>query len=88
MLGLGAPAAVIVVWWLFVSPKARIEVPRPGRFAIELLVWAAAAVALVAADQVVLGIVFAAVALVSGTLNYVSGHRSGPPADAGAVRRA
>jgi hypothetical protein len=71
VLGLGAPALVILVWWLFVSPKARIELPRPARFAIELLVWAAAALALAAADQLVLGIVFAAIAIVSGTLNYV-----------------
>jgi hypothetical protein len=79
VLGLGAPLAVAVVWGLFVSPRARIELARPARFAIELLVWAAAALALVAADQVMLGIVFAAVALVSGTLNYVSGHRMGGP---------
>ena len=69
-LGLGAPAAVIFVWWLFVSPKARIELPRPARFGVELLVWAAAALALVAADQAILGIVFAVIALVSGTLNH------------------
>lgn len=72
VLGLGAPAAVIVVWWLFVSPKARIEVPRPARFAIELLVWAAAAIALAAAGQPVLALVFAVVALVSGAINYLS----------------
>jgi hypothetical protein len=85
ILGLGAPTVIVLVWWLFVSPKPRIALPRPARFGIELLVWAAAAVALVAADQLVLGIVFAAVALVSGTLNYVSGHMREPPADAGAA---
>jgi len=71
VLGLGAPALVAVVWGLFVSPKAKVELPRPAQFAIELLVFAAAAVALVAADQPVLGIVLAALELVSGTLNYV-----------------
>ena len=71
VLGLGAPALVAVVWRLFVSPKAKVELPRPAQFAIELLVFAAAAVALVAADQPVLGIVLAALELVSGTLNYV-----------------
>jgi hypothetical protein len=71
VLGLGAPALVAVVWGLFVSPKAKVEPPRPAQFAIELLVFAAAAVALVAADQPVLGIVLAALELVSGTLNYV-----------------
>ena len=78
ILGLGAPTVIVLVWWLFVSPKPRIALPRPARFGIELLVWAAAAVALVAADQLVLGIVFAAVALVSGTLNYLSGHMRAP----------
>ena len=71
VLGLGAPALVAVIWGLFVSPKAKVELPRPAQFAIELLVFAAAALALVAAGQPVLGIVLAAVELVSGTLNYV-----------------
>src|SRR5580765_757158 len=66
VLGLGAPALVAVVWGLFVSPKARIELPHPAQFAIELLVWAAAALALAAAGQPVLGIVFAVVAVISG----------------------
>ncbi len=70
VLGLGAPALVGVVWGLFVSPKAKVELPRPSQFAIELLVFSAAAVALVAADQPVLGIVLGGLELVSGTLNY------------------
>jgi hypothetical protein len=71
LLGLGAPAAVILVWGLFVSPKARIELARPARFAIELLVWATATIALAAAGQPVLAVVFAIVAVVSATLNYL-----------------
>ena len=71
VLGLGAPIAVAVAWGLFVSPKAKVALPHPARFAIELMVWTAAAVALVAAGQVALGIVFATVALVSGALNYM-----------------
>jgi len=70
VLGLGAPALVAIVWGLFVSPKAKIELPRPAQFAIELLVFAAAALALVGADQPVLGFVLAGLELVSGTLNY------------------
>jgi hypothetical protein len=73
VLGLGAPLLVAVVWGLFVSPKAKIELPRPTRFAIELLVFAAAVLALAAASQPVLAFVLAVLALVSGTLNYVSG---------------
>jgi uncharacterized protein DUF2568 len=71
VLGLGAPALVALVWGLFVSPKAKVELPRPAQFAIELLVFAAAALALIVADQPVLGIVLAGIELVSGTLNYV-----------------
>ena len=71
LLGIAAPAAVATVWGLFVSPKAKIELPRPAQFAIELAVFAAAALALAAADRPGLGIALAVVALVSGTLNYV-----------------
>ena len=71
VLGLGAPALVALVWGLFVSPKAKVELPRPAQFAIELLVFAAAALALIVADQPVLGIVLGGLELVSGTLNYV-----------------
>ena len=71
VLGLGAPALVAVVWGLFVSPKAKVELPRPAQFAIELLVFAAAALALIVADQPVLGIVLGGLELVSGTLNYI-----------------
>jgi len=71
VLGLGAPALVAVIWGLFISPKAKVELPRPAQFAIELLVFAAAALALIVADQPVLGIVLGGLELVSGTLNYV-----------------
>jgi len=86
ILGLGAPAAVIVVWALFVSPKRRFDLPHPARFAIELGVFAAAVLALLDAGRPALAVVLAVLEFVSGTLNYVSEDRSGPPADAGAVR--
>jgi hypothetical protein len=71
VLAAAAVAAVVAVWALFVAPKAKIEVGRPVRFAIELAVWAAAALGLIASGQVALGAIFAVVAVVSGTLNYV-----------------
>jgi hypothetical protein len=71
VLGLGAPALVAVVWGLFLAPKRKVELRKPARFAIELLVFAAAALALVSAGQPLLGIVLAAAELVSGTLNYI-----------------
>jgi hypothetical protein len=71
VLAIAAPLAVIVVWALFVSPKRRVELARPLRLAIEFAVFGAAAAALVATGHWTLGIAFAAVALVSGTLNYI-----------------
>ena len=70
LLGLAAPALVIVVWGLFVSPKRTFDLPQPLRFGIELAVFAGAAVALAAAGRTALAIVLAVLALVSGALNY------------------
>jgi Protein of unknown function (DUF2568) len=40
VLGVGAPALVAVVWGLFLAPKRKVELRKPARFAIELLVFA------------------------------------------------
>ena len=65
-----APAAVIVVWGAFISPRARIRVSKEAGLAIELVLLGLVAVGLVAAGPVWLGIGYGAVALVSGLLNY------------------
>ncbi len=70
VLAPAAALAVVAVWWLFVAPKATIELARPARFAIELGVWTAAAAALWATGHEPLGVAFLAVAAASGTLNY------------------
>ncbi len=71
VLAVAAPAAVAVVWWLFVSPKAAVDASRPVRLVIELGVWTAAGVALWAAGHPGLGIAFFVVAVVSGIVNAV-----------------
>jgi Protein of unknown function (DUF2568) len=71
LLGVGAPLVAAVVWGLFVSPKARYG--SPIRQAVgEAAVFGAAVIALFAADQPVLAIVFAAVALADGVLVRVA----------------
>ena len=70
-LAVGAAAAVIVVWSLFPSPKATIVLARPLRLGLEFVVFGVAALALAAAGQVILAVVFAAVAAVSSSLNYL-----------------
>ncbi len=72
LLAVAAVAAVIVVWALFISPKARYELAAPARFAIELGVWLAAGAALWAAGHGGLSLAFVVVAIASGALNAVT----------------
>ena len=71
LLAIAAPTAVAVVWSLFVSPKARLDVPRLVRLAVEVGVWAAAGAALWAAGHPTLGIAFFVVAVASGVLTQI-----------------
>jgi Protein of unknown function (DUF2568) len=71
LLAIAAPAAVAVVWWLFVSPKAAVDAPQPVRLVVELGVWAAAGAALWATGHAMLAIAFFLVAIVSGVLNQI-----------------
>lgn len=64
--GIAAPLIAIVVWGLFVSPKAVIRVHPFVRAIVELLVFAAATVAWWSMGQVWIGLAFAVVAVVSG----------------------
>jgi hypothetical protein len=70
VLAIGAPLLVAAAWGVFVSPKAKVDLPRPARFAIELTILGAAAAALASTGQATLAIAFAALAIVSGSLNY------------------
>ena len=62
---------MIIVWALFLAPKRTIELAKPIRFVLELVVFGAAALALAAAGQRTLAVAFAVVAAISGTLNYI-----------------
>jgi hypothetical protein len=71
VLGVGAPLAAAVLWGLFVSPKARYG--TPVRQAIgETVVFGAAVIALFAADQPVLAVAFAVIAVVDSVLVRVT----------------
>ena len=76
VLVVAAPLAVALVWGRWMAPKSASQVGDPWRLAIELLVFGAAAAALVDADQVVLGLVLAAAALVHLALTFPLGQRS------------
>lgn len=79
MLALTAPAVVAVLWGTFLSPQCKVDLAKPVRFVLELAVLGAAALALAATGYDALGIALAAVALVSGALNYVWSDGAGEP---------
>jgi hypothetical protein len=67
--GIGAPALAILVWALFVSPRAVLAVHPFIRAIVELFVYAAATIAWWSMGQAWIGLVFAIVAVTFGALN-------------------
>jgi uncharacterized protein DUF2568 len=58
LLGVGAPAALILVWALFVAPRAVFPIPRLAQAIVGGLLLEIAAVALVMAGQPGIGLVY------------------------------
>ena len=69
LVGLGAPALAILLWALFVSPKAVFRIDPFARALVEIAVFSAAAIAWWMLGQPVVAVVFAVVAGVSGILH-------------------
>ncbi|MDQ0576257.1 YrdB family protein [Agromyces albus] len=69
LVGLGAPALAILVWALFVSPKAVFRIDVFGKALVEIAVFSSAAIGWWMLGQPVVAIVFAVTAAVSGILN-------------------
>ena len=70
--GIGAPVLAIVVWALFVSPRAVFTVHPFVRAFVELLVYASATIAWWSMGQAWLGLVFGVVAV---TIGVIAGRR-------------
>jgi hypothetical protein len=60
VLAIAAPAVAAIVWGLYAAPNAARRLPRARRVALELCVFAVAAVALAAAGAPLLAAIFAA----------------------------
>jgi Protein of unknown function (DUF2568) len=71
VLGIGAPVLAIIVWALFGAPQATWHLEGIWRLLLQIVVFGSAAVALYAADQRILGVAFALLALLNNTLMYV-----------------
>jgi Protein of unknown function (DUF2568) len=68
LLAVAAPLAAAVVWGAFAAPRAPRRLQRGPRLALELGVFAVAAVALAAAGATVLAVVFAGAVVVNAAL--------------------
>ena len=68
VVGILAGIVVIVFWAAFVAPKAARRLRDPQRLVSELVIFAGAAAAYVAAGQTVIGIVFAVAAVATALL--------------------
>lgn len=71
LLVFAMPLAAIVLWGLFVAPKAKVALPPAARLAVELLVYAAAVGGLLAAGAVVAGVVVAALVAVYEVVRFL-----------------
>ena len=65
VLGLGLPLITAVIWGKFISPKATIRLPIIGVFIIELLIFIAAFLCLLANGFNVFAIIFIVVSIVN-----------------------
>jgi hypothetical protein len=75
VLSIAAPAVLIVVWGLFVAPKARFPVADPWWLAIEVVVFAVAALALIAIDDTIGAVVLAVVYVLDVAALFALGER-------------
>jgi hypothetical protein len=75
VLGIGAPLLAIAIWGAFIAPKARRPVPLGTRLLLELLLFGAAVVALVAAGLPVTGVLLGVLAVGSSLLNAAQERR-------------
>jgi hypothetical protein len=75
LFGIGAPLAAAIVWGVFVAPKAPRRLEDPARFTLELFLWMAGGLALLAAGHPGWALVFGVLAAASLGLMVLMGQR-------------
>lgn len=68
VLAVIAPVVATVIWGLVIAPKARRRLADPGRLAVEVALFLAAAAWVALTGKVVLAVVFAVVAIATAGL--------------------
>lgn len=72
-LGIGAPLVVALVWAVFVSPQAPVQLPLVLSLLLQVLVFGSAAAALGATGHRTLALEFAIIVVINAILMYVWG---------------
>ena len=72
VIGALAPGAAIFVWWKLVTPKSGSWLTDTGRFLVKMAVFGLSALALAAAGQALLAILFAVVAVLNASFLLVA----------------
>lgn len=68
LLAIAAPMAVIIVWGLFLAPRAKRKLPLPARIPAELIVFGLAAASLAAVGSPIAAGVFGIVVIANTAL--------------------
>ncbi len=66
--GIGAPLLAAINWGIFVAPASRRRLRDPLRLLVEIVIFAAAVLALAAAGQLTLALIFAVVTAINISL--------------------
>lgn len=75
LLGIGTPLVAIALWGMFIAPKARTLLPEPARLGLEIVLFASAAAALVAAGRREWAIALVIVTVINIALMFVFDQR-------------
>jgi hypothetical protein len=73
VLGVGSPLVAAVVWGVFVSPQAPVQLPGLVVLILQVLVFGSAAAGLVATGHRTLALAFVVIVVINAILMYVWG---------------
>ncbi len=76
VLAILAPLVALVVWTLYLAPKARRRLADPTGIAVELVIFVSSAVALASSGQTALAAIFGCVSVANTVFVRVFGHQA------------
>lgn len=70
-LGIGIPLLIVVIWAMFIAPNAVVHLPEPVPFVLGMVILLLAAVALAAAKQTKLAVIFGVIIVINAVLMLI-----------------